>query len=91
MGKGRGIIAKFDKNNFDEYLIFSRVGEGSIGGKARGLAFINSIIKKNKFFNRFDDIVITIPRTVVLSTDLFDEFMESNNLYKIGLSELSDE
>lgn len=91
MGKGRGVIAKFDKNNFDEYLIFSRVGEGSIGGKARGLAFINSIIKKNKFFNRFDDIIITIPRTVVLSTDLFDEFMESNNLYKIGLSELSDE
>ncbi|MCK4344147.1 MAG: phosphoenolpyruvate synthase, partial [Bacteroidales bacterium] len=91
MGKGRGVIAKFDKNNFDEYLIFSRVGEGSIGGKARGLAFINSIIKKNKFFNRFDDIIITIPRTVALSTDLFDEFMENNNLYKIGLSELSDE
>ncbi|MQY78579.1 MAG: response regulator, partial [Bacteroidetes bacterium] len=91
MGKGRGVIAKFDKKNFDEYLIFSRVGEGSIGGKARGLAFVNSIIKNNKFFNRFDDIIITIPRTVVLSTDVFDEFMESNNLYKIGLSELSDE
>jgi CheY-like chemotaxis protein len=91
MGKGRGVIAKFDKNSFDEYLIFSRIGEGSIGGKARGLAFINSIIKKNNLYNQFGDIIITIPRTVVLSTDIFDEFMENNNLYKIGLSELKDE
>ena len=65
-----------DKNSFDEYLIFSRVGDGSIGGKARGLAFINSIIKKNRIFNKFKGIIITIPRTVVLSTDSFDEFMD---------------
>lgn len=89
--KGRGIIAKFDKSSFDEYLIFSRIGEGSIGGKARGLAFINSIITKNKIFNKFDDVLITIPRTVVLSTDIFDEFMETNDLYKIGLTNFSDE
>lgn len=91
LGKGRGVIAKFDRSSFDEYLIFSRIGEGSIGGKARGLAFINSIIKRYKLFNKFKDVLITIPRTVVLSTDVFDEFMERNNLYSIGLSELSDE
>jgi len=92
MSKGRGEIAKFDKNSFDEYLIFSRIGDGSIGGKARGLAFANSIIKRNKIFNKYDNIIITIPRTVVLSTDIFDEFIEGNDLYKIGLSEeLSDE
>lgn len=90
MSKGRGIIAKFDKNNFDEYLIFSRIGDGSIGGKARGLAFINSIIKKNRIFNKFPGIIITIPRTVVLSTDVFDDFMEENDLYRIGMSDLSD-
>ena len=90
MSKGRGVIAKFDKSNFDEYLIFSRIGEGSIGGKARGLAFINSIIKKNRIFNKFPGIIITIPRTVVLSTDIFDDFMEENDLYKIGLSEIGD-
>jgi len=90
-GKGRGIIAKFDKTHFDEYLIFSRIGEGSIGGKARGLAFINSMIKKHQLFNKFEDVVITIPRTVVLSTDVFDEFMEKNDLYKIGLSDLEDQ
>ena len=90
MGKGRGVIAKFDKTSFDEYHIFSRIGEGSIGGKARGLAFINRIIKNNKLFNRFHDVVITIPRTVVLSTDIFDEFMEQNNLYNVALSDLTD-
>lgn len=91
LGKGRGVIAKFDKSSFDEYQIFSRIGEGSIGGKARGLAFINRIIKNNKLFNKFPDVLITIPRTVVLSTDIFDEFMDHNNLYSVALSDLPDE
>ena len=91
LGKGRGVIAKFDKASFDEYQIFSRIGEGSIGGKARGLAFINRIIKNNKLFNKFPDVLITIPRTVVLSTDIFDEFMDQNNLYSVALSDLSDD
>jgi CheY-like chemotaxis protein len=91
LGKGRGVIAKFDKSSFDEYQIFSRIGEGSIGGKARGLAFINRIIKNNKLFNKFPDVLITIPRTVVLSTDIFDEFMDHNNLYSVAMSDLSDD
>jgi len=89
--KGRGIIAKYDRSSFDEYLIFSRIGDGSIGGKARGLAFINSMIKRYKLFNKFEDVVITIPRTVVISTDFFDKFMEKNDLYKVALSEISDD
>jgi CheY-like chemotaxis protein len=89
-GKGRGVIAKFDKESFDEYQIFSRIGDGSIGGKARGLAFINMVIKNSKLLNLFPDVIITIPRTVVLSTDIFDEFMEQNNLYPVALSDLSD-
>ncbi|HBE43588.1 MAG TPA: phosphoenolpyruvate synthase, partial [Bacteroidales bacterium] len=91
LGKGRGVIAKFDKSSFDEYQIFSRIGEGSIGGKARGLAFINRIIKINKLYNKFPDVLITIPRTVVLSTDIFDEFMDHNNLYSVALSDLPDD
>jgi CheY-like chemotaxis protein len=91
LGKGRGVIAKFDKASFDEYQIFSRIGEGSIGGKARGLAFINRIIKNFKLFNKFPDVLITIPRTVVLSTDIFDEFMDHNNLYSVVLNDLSDD
>jgi DNA-binding NarL/FixJ family response regulator len=89
--KGRGVIAQFDKKSFDEYLMFSRIGEGSIGGKARGLAFINSILKRIRIYNKFPGVLVTIPRTVVLSTDIFDEFMESNELYRIGLSDATDE
>jgi CheY-like chemotaxis protein len=91
LGKGRGVIAKFDKTNYDEYQVFSRIGDASIGGKARGLAFINRIIKTNKLFNKFPDVLITIPRTVVLSTDIFDEFMDHNNLYSAALSDLPDD
>ncbi|NLN30540.1 MAG: phosphoenolpyruvate synthase [Bacteroidales bacterium] len=90
LGRGRGVIAKFDKAGFDEYQVFSRMGEGSIGGKARGLAFINRMLKTNKLYNRFPDVLITIPRTVVLSTDAFDEFMDHNNLYPVALSDLPD-
>ena len=88
--KSKGIIAEFNRNTFDEYLGFSRIGEGSIGGKARGLAFINSLLKQENLQNKFDNVVISVPRTVVLSTEVFDEFMESNNLYETGISDLSD-
>ena len=91
ISKGRGVIAKFDKTKFDEYLVFSRIGEGSIGGKARGLAFINNLIEKHNIFNKFPGVAVTIPRTIVICTDIFDEFMESNNLYDIALGDNSDE
>ena len=70
---------------------FPRIGQGSLGGKARGLAFIDSLIKRNQILDKFEDVLITIPRTAVLTTDVFDEFMEDNKLYKIGLSDMSDE
>ncbi len=91
LSKGRSVIARFEKDKFDEYLKFSRIGEGSIGGKARGLAFINNIIEKHKLFNNWPDVEIGIPHTIVLGTDIFDEFMEMNNLYRIALSDASDE
>jgi CheY-like chemotaxis protein len=89
--KGRGVIADFYREKFDEYLIFTRIGSGSIGGKARGLAFIDSLLKRNRIVDKYDDVIITIPRTVVLGTDIFDEFMEDNNLYEIALSDASDD
>jgi len=89
--QGRGVIAKYNRKRFDEYQIFSRIGEGSIGGKARGLAFVDSLIKKYSLYNKYEDVTITIPRTVVISTDVFDEFMLNNKLYKIALSDLPDE
>ncbi|TRX70831.1 PEP/pyruvate-binding domain-containing protein [Carboxylicivirga sp. M1479] len=89
--KGRGIIAKFYREKFDEYLTFTRIGDGTIGGKARGLAFLNLLIKKYNAFYAMDNVVVTIPRTVVLSTDVFEEFMEVNELYPTALSEIADE
>ncbi len=91
LSKGRGVIAQFDRNSFDEYSVFSRIGEESIGGKARGLAFINSLIKENRLFDKYEDVTISIPRTVVISTELFDEYMEENKLYKVALSDLPDD
>ncbi|MCH5326515.1 MAG: phosphoenolpyruvate synthase [Duncaniella sp.] len=89
--KNRGVVAIFRQDRFDHYSNFARIGQGSLGGKGRGLAFIDSIIKKNPVCDDFDGISITIPRTVVLCTDIFDEFMESNQLYPIALSDASDE
>ena len=91
ISKGRGIIAQFDKNSHDSYRTFSRIGEESIGGKARGLAFINSVIDKHHLYSKWPNVQVRVPRTVVLSTDVFDEFMETNDLYRIGISERSDE
>ena len=90
ISKGRGIIAQFDKNSHDSYRTFSRIGQGSIGGKARGLAFINSVINKYDLYHKYPNVLITVPKTVVLSTDVFDEFMETNDLYRIGLSDRPD-
>ena len=88
---GRGIIAKFDKVSYSKYLTFARIGDGSLGGKARGLAFINTILNKHKLFDKYPGVLITIPRTVVLSTEIFEEFMESNSLTQVVLGDLSDE
>jgi len=89
--KNRGVVAIFRQDRFDHYSNFARIGQGSLGGKGRGLAFIDSIIKKNPVCDSFDGITISIPRTVVLCTDIFDEFMESNQLYPIALSDIPDE
>ncbi len=89
--KNRGVVAIFRKDRFDHYSNFARIGQGSLGGKGRGLAFIDSIIKKYPICDNFDGVTVTIPRTVVICTDIFDEFMESNNLYPVALSDISDE
>lgn len=88
--KNRGVVAVFEKDRFDHYSNFARIGQGSLGGKGRGLAFIDSIIKKNPICDNFYGAIITIPRTVVLCTDIFDEFMASNRLYPLALSDVSD-
>ena len=89
--KNIGVVALFKRDQFDAYSHFARIGDGSLGGKGRGLAFLDNIIKKHPEFNEFEDVKVSIPKTVVLCTDVFDEFMDSNNLYQIALSDASDE
>ena len=89
--KNIGIVAVFDRLKFDRYAHFARIGEGSLGGKGRGLAFLDRIIKRHPELNQFEGAEVSIPKTVVLCTDFFDEFMEQNNLYTIALSDAPDE
>ncbi len=89
--KNLGVVAVFDRMKFDKYAHFARIGEGSLGGKGRGLAFLDNVIKRHPEFNQYGNATVQIPKTVVLCTDIFDAFMEQNNLYPIALSDASDE
>ncbi len=89
--KNQGVVALFRRDRFDSYSHFARIGDGSLGGKGRGLAFLDNIVKRHPEFNQFENAKVMIPKTVVLCTDVFDEFMESNNLYQIALSDAPDE
>lgn len=89
--KNSGVIAVFEKDRFDEFSNFARIGNGSLGGKGRGLAFLGNIVKTNFELNENPNFPVLLPKTVVLCTDIFDDFMESNNLYPIALSDKSDE
>jgi hypothetical protein len=84
--RSRGIIAEFNRDFYDSTYIFARIGKGYMGGKARGLAFLDSLIKKHPELQKYQDVMIKIPRTVVLTTEIFDRFMEENNLYPFALS-----
>ncbi len=89
--KNIGVVAVFDRLKFDTYSHFARIGEGSLGGKGRGLAFLDNIIKRHPELNQFSNARVMIPKTVVLCTDYFDQFMDKNNLWGIALSDASDE
>lgn len=90
--KNRGVVATFRRDRFDRFSNFARIGEGSLGGKGRGLAFLDHIISSHEDeLNKFENAETTIPKTVVLCTDVFDEFMDTNELYQIALSDVPDE
>ena len=89
--KNLGVVAVFDRMKFDRFAHFARIGEGSLGGKGRGLAFLDNIIKEHDELNKYERVTVQIPKTVVLCTDIFDEFMERNGLYQIALSDASND
>ncbi len=89
--KNLGVVAVFDRRKFDRFAHFARIGDGSLGGKGRGLAFLDHIIKSNPAFSQLGNVSVQIPKTVVICTDVFDEFMERNGLYQLALSDAPDE
>ena len=88
---GRGIIAHFDKDTYEEYIWFARMGEGSLGGKARGLGFLNSLIQKYALTKKYDKVKISVPRTVVVATEYFNQFIIENDLQYVIDSDISDD
>ena len=89
--KNRGVVAEYLRGRFDRFSHFARIGEGSLGGKGRGIAFIDHILKKHAVFESLPDVEIRIPKTLVLCTDIFDRFMEKGGLYQVALSDAPDE
>lgn len=88
--KNQGVVAVFQRDRFDQYSNFARIGEGSLGGKGRGLAFLDRLIKKVRERELEHAELLHIPKTLVLCTDIFDEFMETNDLYGVAMSDISD-
>ena len=89
--KNIGVVAVFDRLKLDRFAHFARIGDGSLGGKGRGLAFLDNIIKRHPELNQFENATVQIPKTVVLCTDFFDQFMDENNLWSIALSDAPDD
>ena len=87
---GRGIIAHFTPDSYEDYITFARLGDGSLGGKARGLAFLNALIEKYRLEEAYENIRISIPRSVVVTTDYFEQFIAENGLQYVIESEFSD-
>ena len=88
---GQGVVARFDPETYSDAVAFARIGEGSLGGKARGLAFMNSMILKHRLYDKHANVRIMIPRSVVIATEYFDEFIRMNGLQYVVSQEFSDE
>ena len=85
-----GVVASFNPETFNDTIWFSRLGNGSLGGKARGLAFLNHILQKYNLYDSWDDVRITVPRTMVVTTEYFDRFISENGLAYVINSDMSD-
>ena len=89
--QGHGVVARFDRDTYNRYIWFARIGDGSLGGKGRGLAFMNSMLQKHRFYDRYEGVKVQLPRTVVIATDYFDEFIRDNGLQYVINADVTDE
>ena len=89
--QGHGVVARFDPATYNRYIWFARMGNGSLGGKGRGLAFMNSMLQKYRLYDKYEGVKVTLPRTVVVATDYFDEFIRDNGLQYVINADITDE
>jgi len=78
--RSQAAVADFDRETFDGTADFCRIGGGSLGGKARGLAFARQLLAEARFGGRFPGVEVAVPPVVVLGTDVFDRFLDDNDL-----------
>ncbi len=91
IGQGVGVVAAFDPATYNDAVWFSRTGSGSLGGKARGLAFLNHILYKHSLYDRWEGVRMLVPRTLVIATDYFDRFILENGLQYVINADVSDD
>ncbi len=86
----RESVSDFDPSSFDPDNSFARIGEGSLGGKARALAFARHLLRDFAVIDQFPGMQITVPACVVLGTDVFDMFLQDNDLRQFAM-EMDDD
>ena len=86
-----GVVAKYSPDTYNDTIWFARVGEGPMGGKGRGLAFLNHVLQKNDLYDRWENIRVLVPRTMVLTTEFFDKFIHDNGLQYVINADFTDE
>ena len=91
IAQAMGVVARFDPATYNDAIRFAKFGEGSLGGKARGLSFLNHILLKHDLYGRWEDVHVLVPRTLAVATDLFDEFIRENGLGYVINSDMGDE
>jgi len=89
--RDRAVVADFRRAGDDPSISMARIGAGSLGGKARGLAFINRLLLEVDLAAQFPGIRILVPPSVVLGTDIFDQFLEGNRLADFALNATTEE
>ncbi|MBO5545871.1 MAG: phosphoenolpyruvate synthase [Bacteroidales bacterium] len=90
ISQGLGVVASFDPATYNDAIWFARVGKGSLGGKARGLAFLNHILQKYDLYDKWEDVRVLVPRTLVITTEYFDRFIRENGLQYVINADLTD-